>query len=82
MSNNSFRPIDRTLSGVTFPVQSEPESNSNEEEHYIPPRSKTVSSPSGCLLSYPGKSCGVSYPSADIQLVYSTAQADWTRKER
>ena len=35
-------------------------------------------SPSDCLVSYPEHSLGVgSYPSAEKQLVYSTAPADW-----
>ena len=32
--------------------------------------------PSDCLVSYPGHSLGESYPSAEIQSVYSAAQAD------
>ena len=35
-------------------------------------------SPSDRLVSYPGHSLRVgSYPSAEVQLVYSTAPADW-----
>ena len=42
--------------------------------------SKIGASPSGSLMSYPGHLLGVgSYPSAEVQLVYSTALADWAR---
>ncbi len=34
-------------------------------------------SPSDCLVSYLGHSLGGSYPSAEVQSVYSTAPADW-----
>ena len=34
-------------------------------------------SPSDCLRSYLGHSLGESYPSAEVQSVYSTAPADW-----
>ena len=37
----------------------------------------TEVSPSDCLVSYPGHSLGESYPSAEMQSVYSTAPADW-----
>ena len=38
---------------------------------------KTIGLSSGCLMSYPGHSLrGESYPSAEMQSVYSTAQAD------
>ena len=40
----------------------------------------TGTSPSDCLVSYPGHSLGDgSYPSAEVQSVYSTAQAEWTK---
>ena len=43
----------------------------------IPQISKA--SPSGGLMSYPENSLGGgSYPSAEMQSVYSTAQEDWT----
>ena len=32
---------------------------------------------SDCLVSYPGHSLRRSYPSAEVQSVYSTAPADW-----
>ena len=36
----------------------------------------TGASPSDCLVSYPGHALGWSYPSAEMQSVYSTAPAD------
>ena len=38
---------------------------------------KAGTSPSDCLVSYPGHSLGGSYPSADVQSVISTTPADW-----
>ena len=47
--------IDRALSGATIPGQSGPGSNNNEEVLHIPQRSSiTGTSPSDCLVSYPG----------------------------
>ena len=37
-------------------------------------------SASDCLMSYPGHSLEESYPTAEMQLVYSTAPADWARE--
>ena len=60
MSNSSFLPIDRTLSGVTTPDQSGPGSDGNEGVHCIPQSfSITGTSPSDCLMSYPGHSLDV-----------------------
>ena len=41
----------------------------------------TETSPSDCLVSYTGHSLGgeQSYPSAEVQSVYSTAPANWAR---
>ena len=62
-------------SGATIPGQSGPGSNSNEGVLRIPQSSSiTETSPSDCLASYPGHSWGGSYPSAEVQSVYSTAQ--------
>ena len=53
MSNNSIRPIDRTLSGATTPNQSEPGSNGIEGLLHIPQSSSiTGTSPSDFLESY------------------------------
>ena len=67
------------LSGATIPGQSEPGSDGNEGVSHIP-QSYSISgtSPSDCLVSYPGHSFGGgSYPTAEVQSVYSTAPADW-----
>ena len=71
--------IDRALSGATTPGQSGPGSDGNEGVLRIPQSSSTAgTSPSNCLVSYPGHSLGGrSYPSAEVQSVYSTAPADW-----
>ena len=61
--------------GATTPGQSGPESDGNERVLNIP-----QTSPSDCLMSYPGYSLGegVSYFLVKMQLVYSTAPiADW-----
>ena len=78
MWSSSIWPTDRTLSGATTPGQSELGSNGNEGVLCIPPNSSiTGVSRSDCLVSYPGHSLGESYPFAEMQLVYSTAQTDW-----
>ena len=66
------------LSGTTIPGQSGPRSNGNEGVLRIPQSSSiTGISQSDCLVSYPEHSLwGGSYPSAEVQLVYSTAPAD------
>ena len=42
----------------------------------------TGASPSDCLVSYPGHLLEESYPSAEMQSVYCTAQADWAQNEQ
>ena len=78
MQFSSIQPIDRALSGATTPGQRGHGSNSNKGMLHIP-QSPSIAgtSPSDCLVSYPGHSLGESYPSAEVQLVYSTAPADW-----
>ena len=77
MSNSS---IDKILPGAATPSQSGPGSNGNEGVHSIPQRSCiTGASPSDCLASYVGHSLGESYPSPEMQSVYSTAPANWAR---
>ena len=67
-----------TLSGVTTPGQVGHGSDRNKGVLHIPQRpSITRTSPSDCLVSYPGLSLGGSYPSVEVQSVYSTAPADW-----
>ena len=69
------------LIGATIPVQSGPGSNDNEEVlRILQSSSITGTSPSDCLVSYPGHSFGVSYPSSEVLSVYSTAPADWITK--
>ena len=62
---------DRTLSVATTPSLSVPGSDGNEGVLYI-----TGISPSDCLVSNSGHSLG-GYPSAEKQLVYSAAPANW-----
>ena len=72
--------MDMALSGATTPGQSGPGSDGNEGVLRIPQSpSITGTSPSDCLVSYPGHSLGVSYPSAEVQSVYSTATAHWAK---
>ena len=80
MQFSSIWPIDRTLSGATAPGQSWPGSDGNERVLRIPQSSSiTETSTSDCLVSYQDTCCGggESYPSAEKQLVYSTAIDDW-----
>ena len=79
MSNSSIWPIDRTLSDTTTLGQSGLGSNGNGRVLHIP-QSITGASPSDCLVSSPGHllgEVGESYPSAEMQLVYFAALADW-----
>ena len=77
-------PIDTTLSGATTPSQSRPRSNSKDRVLCILQFFTAGDSPSDCLMSYSGHLFGWvgSYPSAEMQLVYSTAPADWAVKIR
>ena len=55
MQFSSIYPTDRALSGATMPGQSAPGSNGNEGVLCIPQSSSTTgTSPSDCLVSYPG----------------------------
>ena len=55
--SSSIWPIDRALSGATTPAQSGPESAGKEEVLRIPQSSSIIgTSPSDCLVSYPGLS--------------------------
>ena len=70
--------MDRALSGATIPYQSGPGSDDNKEVLSIPQSSSiTGASPSDRLVSYPEHSLGRSYPSAEVQSVYSNASDDW-----
>ena len=71
----SFWSIDRALSGATTLGQSGPGSDGSAGMLHIPQNSSiTGTSPSDCFVLYPGHSLGVSYPSVNVQSVYSTAQ--------
>ena len=50
----------------------------NKGIHRIP-KSSSITGPSSsdCLVSYPGHSLGKSYPSAEMQSLYSAAPTDW-----
>ena len=65
-----------------MPGQSGPGSNGNEGVLRIPQSPGTIgTSPSDCLVSYQDThSGGVSYPSADVQSVYSTAPTNRASK--
>ena len=78
----SIWPIDMTLSSATTSGQSGPVSDGNEGVLHIPHSSSiTGTSPLDCLVSYPVHSLRPgSYPSAEMQLVYSIAPADWAKK--
>ena len=57
-------------------------SNGNQGVLCIPESSSnTRTSPSDCFVSYPGHSLGRkgSYPSTEVQSVYSTAPAEWAK---
>ena len=76
----SIWPIDWTLSGATTPGQNEPGSDGIPQSSSI-----TGTSPLDCLVSYSELTwvsvcvCvwGGSYPSAELQSVYSTVPANW-----
>ena len=71
---SSICPIDRTLSGATTLDQSGPGSNGNKEVHHTLQNSSiTGASPSDRFVSYQKHSLGESYPSVQMQSVYSKA---------
>ena len=71
----------RIVSGATIMGQSGPGSDGNEVVlHILQSSCITETSPSDCLVFYPGHSFGRrSYPSAGVQSVYFTAPAEWAR---
>ena len=78
ISNSSIWPIDMTLSGGTNLGQSESKSDSKEGVLRIPKNSKIRASPSDGFVSYTGHlPWGLSYPSAEMQSVFSTAPTNW-----
>ena len=81
MQFSSIWPINKIISNATTPGQNGTGSNGNEGVLHIP-RSANIIGTSlfDCLVSYPEHSLGeVSYSSAKVQSVYSTAPADWTK---
>ena len=70
MSNSSIWPINRTLSGYTTSGQKGPGSNGNERVLHISQSSKTEDT------HWQG-----SYPSAKMQLMYSTVPADGLKRK-
>ena len=67
-----------TLLNANTPSQSGPGSDGSEGVLRIPQSSSiTGVSLSDCLVSYPGHWLGEYYPSAEMQLAYSAASADW-----
>ena len=74
MQFSSIWPIDRTLSDATTLGHSGPGSDGNEGVLQIP-QICSITEASTIIVSYPGHSLVESYPSAEKQLVYSTAPA-------
>ena len=75
--NSSIWPVDGTVTDTTTPDQNGVRSNENEGVLYIPQSPKNGASPSDGLVSYPGHLLEESYPSAEMQSVYSTVPANW-----
>ena len=81
MQFSSIWPRHRALSGATTLSQNRPGSDANEGVLRIPQSFSIIwTSLLDCLVSYPGHSLGEgSYPSVEVQSVYSTAPADWAK---
>ena len=76
---SSIWPVNWTLLGSTTPSQSEPESGGNKWVLRIPLKDyRGLTIRLFSVIS--GHSLGVSYPSAEIQSVYSAAPTDWASK--
>ena len=81
MSNSFILLLDKPLSDATTPVQSGPGRDGNEKALCISQSSSfTGTLPSDCSGLYSGHSLGEPYLSAEMQLAYSTAPADWAYK--
>ena len=77
MSNSYTWLIDRALSGATTRSQSEPRSNGNEGVHHIFQHYWNLTIRLFNIISGHSLEMGVgSYPSAEMQSVYSTAPDD------
>ena len=75
---NSIWSIDRILSSAANLGQNGPGSDDNEGVLRIPQSFSIIgASLSDCLTSWCGHLSGESYPSAEMQSVYSTAPTDW-----
>ena len=74
-----FYPMIGPIPGASYPGLSGPGSDGNKLVLRIPQSSSIArTSPSDCLVSYPGHTMRVgSFPSAEKYLVYSTDPADW-----
>ena len=73
--------LDRILPGATTPGQGGSRTDGNKRVHPISQSSSfTGTSLSDFSVSYLGQSLGESYPSVEMQLVYSAATADWANK--
>ena len=72
--------MDRSLSDATTPGQSGPGNDGNEGVlRILQSPSITEASSSNCLVSYSGHSLEESYPSVEMQSVYSAVPANWAR---
>ena len=78
MWNISIWPIDKTLSGVTTLGQSGPGSDGNEGVLRIT-QSPSINEAPPIRLFIVICRISVSYPSIEMQWVYSTAQAEWVK---
>ena len=77
---SSICPIDRTLIGALTSDQNRPRSDDNKVVLHIPQSSSiTEASLSDCLVSYQRYSLGESYPSAEMQSMYTSVPADWAK---
>ena len=77
---SSIWPINRTLSSATTPGLSGTGSNGNKGVLRIPQSSGiTGAYSSDYLVLHSGHSLWESYPSAEMQSVYSASPADWTK---
>ena len=85
MQFSSILPVDTTLSGVTTPGQSETGSDSNAGVLRISQSSNiTRTSPSDCLVSYPGNTLGMSYSLCRdaVGIFYSPTRLSKTMKKK
>ena len=77
---SSIWSIDMPLSDTTTSGLSRPENDSNKGILRIPQSSSiSEASPPDCFVSYPGNSLRYSYPSAELESVYSAVPVDWAK---